>query len=69
MSPSETSCSSFTAPEESRTRTTPPSAISNVLSWLPYSSAFCAISPTFGVVPIVVGSNAPCAWQCRTVSS
>ena len=40
-----------------------------VLSWLPYSSAFCAIRPTFGVVPIVAGSNAPCSRQKSIVSA
>ena len=44
-------------------------AISNVLSCEPYSSAFCAISPTFGVVPIVAGSNAPCSRQWSIVSA
>ena len=43
----------------STTRTRAGLAISNVLSCDPYSSASCAISPTFGVVPIVAGSNAP----------
>ena len=38
-------------------------AISKVLSWLPYSSAFWAISPTFGTVPMVEGSYAPLAMQ------
>ena len=37
--------------------------ISKVLSWLPYSSAAWAISPTLGTVPIVVGSYAPLARQ------
>ena len=35
-------------PPGSSTCTTPAAAISNVLSWLPYSSAACAMSPTFG---------------------
>jgi hypothetical protein len=39
------------------------------LSWLPYSSAFCAIRPTLGVVPIVAGSNAPCSRQKSIVSA
>ena len=51
------------------TRTMPAASISNVLSWLPYSSAFCAIRPTFGVVPIVAGSNAPCSRQKSIVSA
>ncbi len=56
-------------PEPSTTRTVPGAPISNVLSWLPYSSAFCAIRPTFGVVPIVDGSNAPCSRQNAIVSA
>ena len=47
----------------------PAAEISNVLSCEPYSSACCAISPTFGVVPIVAGSNAPCSRQWSTVSA
>ena len=69
MSPACTSCSSSTASPSSATRTVPAVAISNVLSCEPYSSAFCAMSPTFGVVPIVAGSNAPCSRQCSTVSA
>ena len=49
------------SPAPSTTRTVPGAAISNVLSCEPYSSAFCAIRPTFGVVPIVAGSKAPCS--------
>ena len=63
MSPGCTSCSMRTVPAPSTTCTVPASPITNVLSWLPYSSAFCAISPTFGTEPIVVGSNAPLARQ------
>ena len=44
-------------------RTVPAEVSSNVLSCEPYSSAFCAIRPTFGTVPIVVGSSAPLALQ------
>lgn len=44
-------------------RTTPSALIWNVLSWEPYSSAFLAIRPTFGTLPMVVGSNAPLALQ------
>ena len=47
----------------------PASAISNVLSCDPYSSAAWAISPMLGVVPIVAGSNAPCRRQSSTVSA
>ena len=38
-------------------------AISNVLSWLPYSSAAWAIRPTLGTEPMVAGSKAPWARQ------
>ena len=69
MSPASTSCSSSTSPAEVTTRTTPGAAISNVLSCDPYSSAFCAIRPTFGVVPMVVGSNAPFERQKSIVSA
>ena len=69
MSPGSTSCSSSVAPEPSTTRTLPAASISKVLSWLPYSSAFCAIRPTLGVVPIVAGSNAPCSRQKSIVSA
>ena len=47
----------------------PRAAISKVLSCEPYSSAFCAISPTFGTLPIVDGSSAPWAWQSRSSAS
>ena len=53
----------------STTRTVPAASISKVLSWEPYSSAFCAIRPTLGVVPIVAGSNAPCSRQKSIVSA
>ena len=43
----------------------PAPVISKVLSCEPYSSAFCAISPTFGVVPMVAGSKAPCSGSAR----
>ena len=69
MSPASTSCSSTVVPEESTTRTWPAASISNVLSCEPYSSAFCAIRPTFGVVPIVVGSKAPFSRQKSIVSA
>ena len=39
-----------------------------VLSWEPYSSAFCAIRPTFGTLPMVVGSNAPLVLQKLIIS-
>ena len=70
MSPVSTSCSSRTSlPAESTTRTVPGALISKVLSCEPYSSAFSAISPTLGVVPIVAGSKAPCSRQKSTVSA
>ena len=56
MSPAATSWTIRTSPAALTTSTRPADAISNVLSWLPYSSAFCAIRPTFGTEPIVVGS-------------
>ncbi|CAM5741353.1 hypothetical protein SALBM311S_01253 [Streptomyces alboniger] len=56
MSPAETVCSITTLPAWSTRRTVPVVGISKVLSWLPYSSAFCAIRPTFGTEPIVEGS-------------
>ena len=63
MSPVSTGRSSSTVPSSATTRTVPSAGISNVLSCEPYSSACCAISPTFGTEPIVLGSNAPCALQ------
>jgi hypothetical protein len=61
MSPRSTWCSMSTVPAESSTSTTPSAGISKVLSWLPYSSAACAMRPTFGTVPIVAGSSGPFA--------
>lgn len=63
MSPSATSCSRTTLPSESTRRTVPACASSKVLSWEPYSSAFCAMRPTFGTEPMVDGSKAPLARQ------
>lgn len=63
MSPAPTTCSSTTSPLPSRTRTVPVVGISKVLSWLPYSSAFCAIRPTLDTEPMVDGSKAPWARQ------
>ena len=63
MSPVSTGCDSRTVPSSATTRTVPPVATSNVLSCEPYSSACCAINPTFGTEPIVFGSKAPCALQ------
>src|SRR4051812_43410595 len=69
MSPASTCCSSSAVPLLSTTRMVPAAAASKVLSWLPYSSAFCAMRPTLGTVPMVFGSKAPCSRQCLTVSS
>ena len=63
MSPALTSCSRSASPDPSTTRTVPAAAISKVLSWEPYSSAACAISPTLGTEPMVAGSKAPCSRQ------
>ena len=64
MSPASTVCSSSVFPlGSSTTRIVPGPAAMNVLSCEPYSSAFCAISPTLGTLPIVAGSSAPCCWQ------
>ena len=63
ISPAFTACSISTVPASSITRTTPSPAMRKVLSWLPYSSAACAIKPTLGTLPMVAGSNAPCALQ------
>ncbi len=56
MSPAETVCSISAVPFWSTRRTVPVTGTSKVLSWLPYSSAFCAIRPTFGTEPMVDGS-------------
>ena len=63
ISPASTACSKTTVPASSVTLTTPSAAIWKVLSCEPYSSAFCAIRPTFGTEPMVAGSKAPCALQ------
>ncbi|MNC47275.1 hypothetical protein D3C75_963270 [compost metagenome] len=68
MSPASTFCSRTTWPLLSTTRTTPSALIWKVLSWEPYSSAFCAIRPTFGTLPMVVGSKAPLALQSSMVA-
>ena len=36
------------------------------MSWLPYSSALRAISPTLATLPMVATSNAPCFLQSST---
>ena len=63
MSPASTSCDSSTSPAAFTTSTRPSRSMRKVLSCEPYSSAFCAMRPTFGTEPIVVGSKAPLAWQ------
>ncbi|MCY1239814.1 hypothetical protein D9M72_526290 [compost metagenome] len=63
MSPGATWCSIRTVPLLSTSWTVPADWISKVLSWLPYSSAAWAMRPTFGTVPMVVGSKAPWARQ------
>ena len=68
MSPASTACSISALPCWSTTRTVPAAGIWKVLSWEPYSSACWAISPTFGTVPIVLGSKAPCCRQCSMAS-
>ena len=69
MSPSSTFWVSSTSPVSLSTMlATPSSGISKVLSWLPYSSAFCAIRPTLGTVPMVVGSNWPWVLQKLMIS-
>src|SRR5690625_3733434 len=52
-----------TLPAASTTSTVPSYSMMKVLSWEPYSSAFWAIIPTLGTVPMVVGSNAPLTRQ------
>jgi hypothetical protein len=68
MSPVSTRCSISTFPAPSTMRTLPSEAISKVLSCEPYSSAFIAISPTFGTLPMVDGSNWPFAWQSSIIA-
>ncbi|MCY1542633.1 hypothetical protein D9M68_783900 [compost metagenome] len=68
MSPASTSCCISTVPSAATTRMVPSAVISKVLSWEPYSSAFCAIRPTFGTLPMVVGSKAPLVLQKLIIS-
>jgi hypothetical protein len=68
MSPASTACWVRARPPSSSTRTVPGAWISNVLSCEPYSSALCAIRPTFDTVPMVRTSNAPCALQSSIVA-
>ncbi|MNT42595.1 hypothetical protein D3C72_1790210 [compost metagenome] len=69
MSPCSTFCVSSTSlVARSTMLATPSSVISKVLSCEPYSSAFCAIRPTFGTVPMVVGSKLPLVLQKLMIS-
>ncbi len=64
MSPGSTFCCRSVAPAGRRPRGRCPAALAmKVLSCEPYSSAFCAIRPTLGTLPMVAGSKAPCFWQ------
>ena len=60
MSPALTALVKSGSEDPSRNTVTSPSrSIWNVLSWLPYSSAFFAMSPTFATLPMVATSNLP----------
>jgi len=63
-----TLCSNSVWPFAVTTRMVPLSGALNVLSWEPYSSAACAINPTFGTLPIVRGSKAPFFLQNSMIS-
>ena len=75
MSPASTSWDSRTvpgwapAPSTTTTSTRPAVGMAKVLSWLPYSSARRAMSPTLGTVPMVRGSRAPCSLQSSMTAS
>ncbi len=59
-SPASTRCESSVAPvASSSTRIVPSAGATKVLSCDPYSSACCAMRPTFGTLPIVAGLRAP----------
>ncbi|MCY1232789.1 hypothetical protein D9M72_453030 [compost metagenome] len=69
MSPFSTSSLISTSPvSRSVMLATPSSGISKVLSCEPYSSAFWAMRPTLGTVPMVLGSKAPCHLQKLMIS-
>ena len=68
MSPGWTAWESRTSPAAFTTSTVPAAAISNVLSCEPYSSAACAMRPTFGTEPIVAGSSGPWAMTSSIVA-
>src|SRR5699024_2379411 len=69
MSPADTVWLMTTSPAPLTTSTTPSASSTNVLSCEPYSSAFCAMRPTLGTEPIVVGSYAPLALQSLMTAS
>mmetsp|Transcript_23885 Transcript_23885/g.47535 ORF Transcript_23885/g.47535 Transcript_23885/m.47535 type:complete len:204 (-) Transcript_23885:1129-1740(-) len=69
MSPESTSWPKYSSPVDlSTTRILPDEGTSNVLSWLPYSSAFWAMRPTFATLPMVATSNWPWVLQNDSTS-
>src|SRR5437660_5707890 len=68
ISPSSTLCSSNVCPDAVTTRIVPLPGALKVLSCDPYSSAACAMRPTLGTLPIVLGSKAPFFLQNSTTS-
>ena len=69
MSPFSTACSCSTSPLASTIRTVPSAGSSKVVGCEPYSSAFCAIRPTFDTAPAVVTSSAPVSLKKLIASS
>ncbi|OPZ54089.1 MAG: hypothetical protein BWY91_01734 [bacterium ADurb.BinA028] len=69
MSPAPTSCDMSRAPSGPSTRTLPAAGTMNVVGCEPYSSAFCAISPTLGTEPMVAGSRAPLTRQSSNTAA
>ena len=63
MSPCSTVWAMRMLPAASTMRMVPEAFAWKVLSWLPYSSAACAMRPTFGTLPMVRGSSAPFSRQ------
>ncbi len=49
-------------------RIVPAAFAMKVLSCEPYSSAFFAMRPTFGTLPMVFGSKAPFFWQSSMIT-
>jgi hypothetical protein len=69
MSPTATEWLKISFPDAASTTLTEPAlAIWKVLSCEPYSSAFCAMSPTLATLPMVATSNWPLALQKSTVA-